>query len=463
MSVTQDPSKLVKDYEREPVPEDRRRGWVSLTLVWLGVGMTIGAFLLGGTIGAGLNLTQSIVAILVGSLLITIVAALCGIIGATTGLSTAMITRFAFGARGSYVVAMILALGSYGWFGVQTGLFGDTALEILRPLGGGGIPVSLLVFVGGLLMTATAVFGYKAIEKLSVLVVPTLAILMFASLALVLRDQSWSSLVQSTPPGEPLSLGVAISLVAGSFMVGAVVAPDISRYARRPIYAVLAAVLGFQVGYAVIVIVGSILAQATGEANIVNIMLGLGWGIIAFLVLAGAQWTTNDNNLYSAALAFSVVFRRLPKWQLTTAAGVLGTLLAMVGIYDQFIPWLTVLSALVPPIGGVLTADYFFVNRGLYRFGNIERIANVRYVSWASLLTGSLVAFMTTPDFPGWGLFTLTSVPAIDAFLVALGAQALLAKATGETVIKHGQVDTDSRAPEADHSVELDERVSRQR
>jgi cytosine permease len=431
MSVAQDPKNLVRDYEREPVPEERRKGALSIAVVWLGVGMTIAAFLLGGTVGAGLTLSQSLVAILAGSLLITIVAAFCGVIGARTGLSTAMVSRFAFGSRGSYVVAMILALGSYGWFGVQTGLFGDTALEVLRPLGAGEVPPGLLIFIGGLLMTTTAIFGYKAIEKLSILVVPTLAILMFVSLGLVLRDESWSALVASPPPGEPLSLGVAISLVAGSFMVGAVVAPDVSRYARQPTHAILAAVLGFQIGYSVIVFVGSILAQATGEENIVQIMLALGWGVLAFLVLIAAQWTTNDNNLYSAALAFSVVFRRLPKWQLTAAAGVLGTLLAMVGIYGQFVPWLLVLSALVPPIGGVLTADYFLVDRSLYRFENLDRVANIRYVSWVSLLAGALAAFMTTPDFPGWGLFTLTTVPAIDSFLVALLTQTVLGRLVG--------------------------------
>src|SRR5690606_16011268 len=133
--------------------------------------------------------------------------------------------------------------------------------------------------------------------------------LMFASLGLVLRDHPWSQLAASPPPGDPMPLGVAISIVAGSFMVGAVISPDIARYARRPLDAVLAAILGFQVGFVIVVFIGSILAQATGQADLVQIMLALGWGVLAFLVLILAQWTTNDNNLYSAALAFSVVFR----------------------------------------------------------------------------------------------------------------------------------------------------------
>ncbi|WP_201776655.1 cytosine permease [Allosalinactinospora lopnorensis] len=390
--------------------------------------MTIAAFLLGGTVGSGLPIRDAFIAVFAGSLVLTFVAVLSGMVGARTHLSTAMISRFAFGEKGSYLTALVLALGSYGWFGVQTGLFGETAFTVFQH-GGFEPPVLLLVFVGGLLMTSTAIFGYRAIEKLSLIAVPALVILMFASLVMVLRDNPWGELVAAPVPGDPMPMGVAISIVAGSFMVGAVVAPDITRYARNSTHAVLAAVLGFQVGNVIIVFVGAILAHATGESEIVQIMLTLGWGVVAFLVLILSQWTTNDNNLYSAALAFSLVFRRWPKWKLTAVAGVLGTLLAMVGILQQLEPFLLALSALVPPIGGVFAADYFVVNRRVYRFENLSRVPAIRHVSWTAWVCGSLVAFMTTPEFPGLGLFQLTTVSAIDSFLVAFVLQLVLAKA----------------------------------
>ncbi|HEX6989169.1 MAG TPA: cytosine permease [Bacillota bacterium] len=418
----------LKDYEREPVPDHLRKSWWQMGMVWLGIGITIAAFLLGGAVGAGLNLTDSFLAVFLGSLVLTVIASLCGIVGARTNLSTAMIARFAFGERGVYLAALIMALGSYGWFGVQTGLFGDTAAVVMEQLFGRSWPTGILILIGGVLMTSTAVFGYRAIEKLSTLAVPLMAILMFASVGMVLRDHPWSQLVASPPPGTPMPLGVAISIVAGSFMVGAVIAPDISRYARRPSDAVWAAVLGFQVGFVIVVFIGSILAQATGQADLVQIMVSLGWGVLAFVVLILAQWTTNDNNLYSAALAFSVVFRHWPKWQLTTVAGILGTILAVLGIYGQFVPWLQVLSALVPPLGGVYVADYFLVQRERYRFENLDRLEGIRYASFASWVLGALFGFATTPQPTGWGLFTLTTVSAIDAFIVAVVAQVVLGR-----------------------------------
>src|SRR5690606_26235574 len=156
----------LKDYEREPVPDHLRKSWWQMGLVWLGVGITIAAFLLGGAVGAGLSLTDSFIAVFTGSLVLTVIASLCGVVGARTSLSTAMISRFAFGSKGFYLTAMILALGSYGWFGVQTGLFGDTAAVVMEQVVGRAWPTTLLIIIGGILMTSTAVVGYKGIERL---------------------------------------------------------------------------------------------------------------------------------------------------------------------------------------------------------------------------------------------------------------------------------------------------------
>lgn len=426
--VRPDRQAVVRDYEREPVPEHVRKNWLQMGMVWIGVGLCIPAFMLGGAVGAGLTLGQAFAAIFLGSLVLTVVSSLVSVIGARTNLSAAMLSRFAFGERGSYLVALVMALGSFGWFGVQTGVFGEAALALLGLLGASA-PKVLLILLGGILMTSTAVFGYRAIEKLSIIAVPALAALMFASLYRVLAEHPWGHLAASPPPGDPLPFGVAVSIVAGSFMVGAVISPDICRYARREADAVGSCITGFSVGFVIIVFIGSILAQATGQADIVQVMAGLGWGAIAFIVLILSQWSTNDNNLYSAALAFSVVFRTWPKWRLTVAAGLLGTLLAMLGIYGQFVPWLMVLSALVPPIGGVVAADYYLVSRERYRFEQLASLPAVRWPAFAAWALGSLTAFATTPPPTGWGWFQLTTVSAIDAFLVAVAAHTVLARA----------------------------------
>ncbi len=149
---------MFKDYEREPVPAELRKGWLEMGLVWVGIGMCLAALMLGGVIGFGLDLTSAAAAILLGSLVLTIINSLCSVVGADTGLSTAMIGRFAFGDIGVYVTAAILALGCYGWFAVQLGLFGETAAAGIKMITGANVSTQILIVIGGILMLATAIW-----------------------------------------------------------------------------------------------------------------------------------------------------------------------------------------------------------------------------------------------------------------------------------------------------------------
>ncbi|MDQ0160445.1 cytosine permease [Alkalibacillus salilacus] len=419
---------LVKDYEREPVPEHKRKGWFKLSIVWLGGIVALSAIVLGGTLAGGLSMSQAIIATLIGTFLLACLSALCSVVGAKTNLSTAMVSTFALGQYGAYAVSVVIALSLFGWFGVQLDLFGTSLAHVIDNTFGVSIPPKVLVIVGGILMTTTAVIGYKAIEKLSLIAVPLLAILIIASLIRV-GMSSDANQISDNVFGDPLSTGVAVSLIIGSLAVGAIIGPDISRYARSTKDAVISSFVGYFAGFSLVLIASAILAKFTTETDIVAIMLSLGWGTAALLVLILAQWTTNDNNLYSSALGFSAIFKNTPKFVLTIFAGVIGTSLAVGGIYDNFIPFLNFLSALIPPIGGVYVADYL-LNKEKYTFENFDYMPKVNLPNVSVWAVAAFFAFLTTPQPNGFGLFTLTGASGFDAFLVAFILQLAVTKFT---------------------------------
>ena len=84
------------------------------------------------------------------------------------------------------------------------------------------INVKILTVIGGVLMVSTAFIGYRAIEKLSLIAVPLLAILLVASLFKVMSHYSFSEVINSPLTTDPLSLGSVISLIIGSLAIGAV-------------------------------------------------------------------------------------------------------------------------------------------------------------------------------------------------------------------------------------------------
>ena len=311
MTESSDPT-IFQDYARAPVPPEKRRGALFLAVVFTACAVSLASMLLGGSLAIGLTLRQAVVAIFLGNLLSAVIACLTSKVAIETHLSAAMICRTTFGRHGAILVVGIYALSAWGWFGVQTGLFGDTLARLVKlvfQLDVSPDVIRLFVLGGGLLMMSTAIFGYRAIEKLSTITLPLMGGLILVSLVVVLREHGVGTVLAAPPLGAPIGLGVGISMVAGSFMAAAVGAPDIMRYARNMRDAVIAVFSGFMLGLGGTVLVATMCAKATGESNIVEIMVSLGWGASAMVVLILAQWTTNDNNLYSSGLALSAIIR----------------------------------------------------------------------------------------------------------------------------------------------------------
>lgn len=435
---------LVKDYEREPVPQEKRKGWGRLSLVWLGGIIALSATALGGALGGGMAFNEAVIASFIGCFLLAILSALCGVVGAKTGLSTPIVSMFALGRYGSYAVSIIIAIALFGWFGVQLDLFGSSLHYVIQEVFGASVHPKILIVIGGVLMTTTAFVGYKAIEKLSIISVPLLGLLLVASVVKVLEEKSLSEVLDAPLSGDPLTIGVSVSLIIGSLATGAIIGPDISRYARSTKDAVISSFVGFFGGFSIVLILAAILAKATTQVDIVAIMLGLGWGTAGMLILILAQWTTNDNNLYSSALGFAVVFKKVPKYALTIVAGIIGTVLAVAGIYDNFIPFLIFLSALIPPIGGVYAGNYL-LNREKFSYENLGNVKNADSVGIAIWMIATLVAFATTPSPTGFGLFTLTGASGFDAFLVAFVLQLIASKVQKNKELGSAQLENQGR------------------
>ncbi|ALX47818.1 purine-cytosine permease family protein [Lentibacillus amyloliquefaciens] len=417
--------KLIEDYELAPVPDEKRQGWFKQMLVWIGGIVALSATALGGALGSGMGLTDAIIASVIGTFLLSILSALCCIVGAKTGLSTALVSSFALGRYGSMIVSVIIAISLFGWFGVQLDLFGSSLNKVINDVFGVNIAPGILMIIGGALMTLTACIGYRAIEKLSTFAVPLLAILLIGSVYMTSKNFTFEELNQMPLTSDPLTIGMAISSIIGSLAVGAIIGPDISRYAKSAKDAAISAVLSYFIGYCIVLIIAATLAKATSEVDVVAIMIGIGWGTGGMLVLILAQWTTNNTNIYSSALGFSVIFKKIPKYILTIIAGMIGTIFAISGIYDHFIPFLNVLSVLIPPIGGIYTADFIFRHRE-YNFDNIHQIPNMRVQSLITWFAAAMLAFMTTPSPTGFGLFTITGAPGIDSFLAAFIIQLII-------------------------------------
>lgn len=425
---------MKNDYAREPVPLKERKKWYSISLVWIAIGIDLSAMLFGAQLGNGMNFNDALLSVIIGSSILGVLAAFCAYVGAVTGLSTSMISRLTFGISGAKFVSFFLAISLLGWFGVQAGFFAENAYVAIENALGVSVPIPILAGVGGILMMTTAIYGYRAFEKLSSWSVPLLLILV--SLAVVLAISKFGVMGLHAPVDNIYSLGMAISLVISIFVVGAVISPDVSRWARTKKDAILASFFGFFFGNSFMIIVAMILSRIMNESSLTTIMISVGLGVPGILVLILAQWTTNTSNAYSSGLSLSVIFTRTNKALLTLIAGLVGTSLAVLGIYDYFVDFLTIITMFIAPIGGVYTASYYIGGKRKFHFINDKAYKFLPLLAWAF---GSFISWLTMEAPIGLELFMITTIPSLDSFIVAFAVQTIFIMITKHTT-KEGEI-----------------------
>jgi cytosine permease len=410
---------LLEDYSRHPVPTDKLvTGW-RIGLVVIGVAITVPAFLSGAQIGHALGVRDGLIAILAGGALIAVTAGLTGAVGARTRLPTAMILRGAFGAGGARLVNSLIGLTLLGWFSVTAQLFGD-AVGVMTGNLAAGMGKGPIVLGGAAIMTATTIFGFKALDKLSLAAVPLMALFLIA--ILILAQPARLAGMTGGGTGE-LGLGQAISAVAGSFMVGATIFPDLARYAKTPGHAMLAAGLGFLVGFPAVLLAAAAASMASGESDFLKVIMALGLGGPGLALIIFATWTTNANNIYSASLFFAPTLPGVAKWKIVIAAGAAGAGLAWIGLADRFIPFLMFLGVAIPPVAGIYIAHFLILRRPPL---------DSRPVNWLAMAVWA--ASFALGGGAASGLYdSLTGAPACDTLIIALVAYSGLSLALART------------------------------
>ncbi len=436
---------LLEDYGAKPVPVEQRKGWFSIGIVYWGVAVCLPAFLVSGLVAGSASLGTAIGAFLLASVILSAVAITTGIIGAGTKVSTGLSAKYTFGTYGSFILQIVLFFAAWGWFGVQLGFMveglGDGGLAFIM---GDAVPVWLLKIIGGILMTITAMFGFKALQKLSVVAIPLLLIMLVVTIISVYSGDTTLASVAGTAGPAAMPFGVAVSIVIGSFIMGAIIAPDVTRYAKDKKAGGLGMAFGMLVGFPVVLILASIMVKgAGGEVDFSKVMLGNQtgiWTFMAILAIILAAWTTNDNNLYSGALAINAMFPKLSKWSITVFSGALGTILALAGINTAagFQGFLGLLAILIPPAAAVMAVDYFFVKDPAsrqYREGELANLTELRVVPVISWAVGIVFGFLVTNTS-----LTITTITALDAIIVSGVVYAVISAVKGKKNVKPEEV-----------------------
>lgn len=412
-----------EDYPLSPVPQTVRKSIISLAPILAGFTLYSGTLFAGGLVGPSFQFWPDLIGvILTGNLILGLYASLLGLIAANTGLTTVLMARFSFGNIGSKWVDFILGFTQIGWYAWGSALIAQLLITLA------GIPESLnwfIILFFTYAFCSTAYFGYKAMDWLSRIAVPAMVLLMVLSLSVATGDAGGFAGLQATELGDPLPLGAAITIIVGTFVSGGTQATNWSRYAKSGKIGFWATLIAFFLGNGFLIFSGAFTAKVYGEPDIVQVMAQQGllvWGLILFFL---NMWTTQDNTIYAFSIAGANMFRTRKRTLLVLGGATFALILALGGIYEMLVSYLILLGTFIPPIGGIIMADYWVNRQGQFPSVDTPQPA----FNWAGIIAyvvASAIAYFTNEA--GWGIVPING---IVSALVIYGVLAKVIPADG--------------------------------
>ncbi|KGK42747.1 cytosine permease [Nitrincola sp. A-D6] len=380
------------DYPLSEVPAEARKGLLSTSLVLLGFTFFTATMWAGGSLGTAFSFTELLLVILIGNLLLGSYAAALAYIACKSGLNSVLMGRFCFGEKGSKLSDFVLGFTQIGWYAWGTATIAIVLVKTTSLPEALEIPLMVLF---GFAFCATAMVGYKGLDWLSRFAVPAMMLFILISLYKGWVDVGgWGSLMSASGSGS-MSFAAAITVIIGTFVSGGTQATNWSRFAASPKIAVLATLAAFFVGNGLMVFTGALGALIYQQADIVDVMLAQGFVVLAVLMLFLNIWTTQDNTIYNFAVAGCNLLRTDRRQVVTVAGAAIGTVLAVGGMYNLLIPFLILLGTFIPPIGGVIMADFWLRHKGQYPLLSSVSLPDFNWHGLAAYAVGSAAAYFS--------------------------------------------------------------------
>ena len=368
------------EFSLSAVPESERKSYFSLTIVWTGFVFVITSMMAGGGLSAGLDFKMILVAVLLGNVFLSVIAILVSIIASKTGLTFALMTRYSFGEKGSRIASMFVPIVNIGWYTIQAATYGHF---IAQAFGFGDIAELICMAVSAVVMGIFAMKGIRAISILGYIAIPAIIFLSLATSIRAVGMIGLDGLWNYTPEGH-ITLSSGITVVIGTWILStSTCIADIMRYAKSTKEAIAATLTGLLGGNIFMILCGTITSVAVGDSDLTNVLLSMGLLVPCLILMTTNIFTTNASNLYSTSLNLSNAFH-MDRQKIIVVLLAISALATLCRPYqvDFLFSFLDLLGTIVPPLPGIILADYFIIHKGEYKDLGSVKFAQFNAVSW---------------------------------------------------------------------------------
>ncbi|MFC6204757.1 MULTISPECIES: NCS1 family transporter [Psychrobacter] len=398
-------------------PEDRTLGALGYMSLWVGDGVNMGNMTLGASVivagMAVLNIWQTITAALIAIAIVSTFFALNDRAGYKYGIPYVAHLKASFGKKGTLLSSLLRAVPAVIWYGVQSWIGGTALNEVFKILSSGAFDN---VFVGFIILIIVQILlsmkgfhSIKVVESVASVVLMGIVITVFI---ILVKDHS--AAISTSWINAKGTWGIEffayIMVFLGNYAAIFLSAADYSRELKTGYTDKKRGLLYFIpiiVAYGSVVVVGAMLASATGYTNPAlglpalfdNVYMQL---FISVFIVFGAIAVNLVANIVTPAYVVQL-FTKLNYKASVTITGILAMgsfpwLLVQDDNAKGLDTFVHVYSAFLGPLIAILLVDFYFMRKQhidikeLYKTdGDFEE---VNYAALLALAIGTAAAFI---------------------------------------------------------------------
>ncbi|MBP1604852.1 MAG: CytX-like hydroxymethylpyrimidine transporter protein [Acidobacteria bacterium] len=342
-----------------PVPlSERTQSAFDLFLIFAGANIVATTLQVGAALAPDYPPRLAMALIVAGTVLGSALVAVLAPIGPRLGVPSVVAARAVLGLRGAAAVALLLYLTNFAWIAINNQIAASVSAQAVGHPGAARLLNGLL----GVMATAIVAGGPRAVGRADRVAVPVMLLVgVLLTAALITRVPTPGGSVG--PASAPLLRG--LDVVIGYQVSWILMFADYSRYTRSARRGAVAVFLGLAVMSAWFIPIGFYAARAAGSSDPGAMLAATGIGWWGALLVTLATVTTNFVNIYLSSLALKSLWPRVGDQFAVWSIGLAGTALglssnAWLGRYADL---MLVLGALLVPVGGILLAHYFLLDR----------------------------------------------------------------------------------------------------
>ena len=403
------------DWGVEPVqPRHRFLEGIDYFVLWssLGVGLLVfsaGSFL------SGARFYDAIVAIIVGSIVGSVLLALAGKIGSDHAVPALISIRPSFGVNGAYLPAVLNVMQLVGWTIFEIMIMSKAAEMLVGKL----IAYYIWVIIIGAFIALLGIIGPLTVirnwlGKFAVWISYASSIIIIVHL---LTAGNFSKVLSST--GSGMSFFSALDIVIAMPISWMPLAADYNRFAKISKDAFRGTFIGFALTN-VLFYFGGLMLGISDTVGIISAIQSIFFGFLLLVLLADEA----DNafaDVYSAAVSTQSIFRKIKQHYLIIGFTTLSVILAMTISIANYQTFILLVGAVFVPLFGVVLSDYYIVKRRKYTHPmmydeNVLKIGFPAMVAWSiGVLLYYILSSLSPIYIPNWPAIGAT----IPSFIVS--------------------------------------------